>query len=217
LHRLPRTASLSFYDERRQSKTHALSTFDTLNLILLCHAATRAMKTGRFPRRDDPVEHAPDAPLIVQPALQRARLIASPALAARETAASIAQACDIDPAFDDLDYGRWRGASIRETGEREPDAIAAWLRDPHARAHGGESIAMVAERVAEALTRLASKDEACIVVTHAIVVKTALAFIRGEPLEHVFRIDIAPLSITHITHTTHDGHDRWRAELRPAL
>jgi broad specificity phosphatase PhoE len=180
-----------------------------LDLILLCHAATRAMKTGRFPTGDEPLEHALTEP----PVVPAGRLIASPARAARDTAASIARAYEVDPAFDDLVYGRWRGASIREIGEREPEAIAQWLRDPHARGHGGESIAMVAARVADALTRLAGNDAPCIVVTHAIVVKTALAFVRDEPLESVMKLNLAPLSITRVTHDRHDG---WRAELRPS-
>jgi broad specificity phosphatase PhoE len=181
-----------------------------LELILLCHAATRAMKTGRFPNGDEPVEG--DALVSVR-ADDTARVIASPARAARETAARIARAFDIDPAFDDIDYGRWRGHSIREIGEREPDHVAAWLRDPHARPHGGENVAMLAARVAEGLARIGRENsgERCIVVTHAIVVKAAVAHARGEPLGSVFAMDLAPLSSTVLRRPS--GTLSWTVEL----
>jgi broad specificity phosphatase PhoE len=165
-----------------------------MELILLCHAATRAMKTACFPAGDEGVEHD-DRTLFNAP--EAGRLIVSPARAARETAAWFAKAYDIDPAFDDLDYGRWRGHSVREIGEREPEGVAAWLNDPQARPHDGESIAMLAQRAARAIDRLKlGQDKRCIVVTHAIVVKAAIVHVRGEPLENILRMDLAPLSIT---------------------
>ncbi|SAK90398.1 phosphoglycerate/bisphosphoglycerate mutase [Caballeronia fortuita] len=156
------------------------------------------MKTGRFPAGDEPAEHDARAQVASLRACADTRVIASPARVARETAQWIADSFDVVPAFDDIDYGRWRGQSIRETAGREPDAIAAWLADPQARPHGGESVAMLAARVARGLAYL---DETlacgrCIVVTHAIVVKVALAHGLGEPLESVYAMNLAPLSST---------------------
>ncbi|WP_061161135.1 histidine phosphatase family protein [Caballeronia temeraria] len=175
-----------------------------MELILLCHAATRAMKTGRFPIGDEPAEHDARSQLAPLRARGNARVIASPARVARETAAWIADAFDIVPAFDDIDYGRWRGHSIRETGEREPEQVAAWLADPHARAHGGESVAMLAARVAEGLALIDRLKgcERCIVVTHAIVVKVALAQALGKPLTSVYAMNLAPLSTTVLERAT---------------
>jgi len=169
-----------------------------LELILLCHAATRAMKTGRFPTGDEPADHEGRAVLASLRANGQTRVIASPARVTRETAGWIANAFEIVPAFDDLDYGRWRGLSIRETGEREPEHVAAWLADPLARPHGGESVGMLAMRVAQGLAfidRLNARER-CIVVTHAIVVKVALAHVLGTPLASVYGMDLAPLSST---------------------
>jgi broad specificity phosphatase PhoE len=166
-----------------------------LQLTLLCHAATRAMKTACFPTGDEAVEHDERAALKARLMNIEGRVIASPALAACETAAWITQTYDIDPAFDDLDYGQWRGHLIREIAAQKPEEISAWLTDPHARPHGGESIAMLAERVAEGLARLPHAGDV-IIVTHAIVVKAAFAQVQGKPLSDVFAMDFAPLSST---------------------
>ncbi len=154
------------------------------------------MKTGRFPIGDEDAEH--DASLQLAPLRGETRVITSPARVARQTAQWIADTVEIVPAFDDIDYGRWRGRSIREIGEHEPEHVAAWLADPHARGHGGESVAMLTARVASGLAFVDRLDacERCIVVTHAIVVKAALAHMLGMPLQSVYRMNFAPLSAT---------------------
>ncbi|WP_244816274.1 histidine phosphatase family protein [Caballeronia sp. Lep1P3] len=167
-----------------------------MKFILLCHAATHAMRAARFPSPDDAVARDERATLAHLRARCDERVIASPAAAARATASWITHSFDIDPAFGDIDYGRWRGHSIRDMAESDPQGVAAWLSNVDARPHGGESIAMLAQRVTQALARLAREAscECCIVVTHAIVLKVALAHVRGEPLASIRSVDFAPLS-----------------------
>jgi broad specificity phosphatase PhoE len=207
---------LPFYDDPLQSKTIPIRPAALLELILLCHAATRALKTGRFPTGDERPEHDARAQLASLRARRNTCVIASPARVARETAAWIADAFEIVPAFDDIDYGRWRGHSIRATGEREPEHVSAWLADPRARPHGGESVAMLAARVAEGLGFIerangSNAHERCIVVTHAIVVKVALAHALGMPLASIYGMNFAPLSSTVLKRTS--PADAWIAEL----
>lgn len=154
------------------------------------------MKTGYFPSGEEPAERDDRSEIARRFAHEHARVIASPACVARETAGWITTDFSIDPAFDDIDFARWRGRSVRDIGEREPENIAAWLSDPHANPHGGESIAMLSTRVNQALDRLASGPErACIiVVTHAIVLKTALSAVSGLSLKTALKMDLAPLS-----------------------
>jgi broad specificity phosphatase PhoE len=182
-----------------------------LELILLCHAATRAMKAGRFPVRDETAPHDERARLAPLRARHGTRVLTSPARVARQTAEWIADAFEIVPAFDDIDYGRWRGLSLREAGEREPEHVAAWLADPQAHPHGGESIAMLEARVAEGLAFIdrLNPRERCIVVTHALVVKVALARVLGLPLRAVYGMDFAPLSSTVLKRAS--PADAWTA------
>jgi broad specificity phosphatase PhoE len=188
-----------------------------LELLLLCHAATRAMKTGCFPTGEESADADAGTPEQAPVRADAAtRVISSPARAARETAARIAHTFDIDSAFDDLDYGRWRGLSIRTIGEREPQQVAAWLTEPSAHPHGGESIAMLVTRVIPGIARIGREtpQARCIVVTHAIVVKAAVVHALGKPLSSVYGMDFAPLSVTVMTRPP--GADAWTVSLPPA-
>lgn len=93
------------------------------------------MKTARFPTGDESVEAMEGLHL---PALT-GRVSASPARAAQKIAKLLTSAYKVDAAFDDLDYGRWHGHSIRDIGANEPEGIAAWRADPHARPHAGKA------------------------------------------------------------------------------
>nr|WP_244850090.1 histidine phosphatase family protein [Caballeronia sp. SL2Y3] len=169
----------------------------SLNVTLLCHAATHAMKAARFPTGDEPPACDERAALAQRFAHFEGRVIASPAAVARATAAWIASTVETNDAFNDIDYGRWRGHAIRAIAEREPEGMSAWLTNVAARPHGGESIAMLSERIANALSTLVRDDartERCLIVTHAIVVKAALAHVRGDSLKSIFAMDFAPLS-----------------------
>jgi broad specificity phosphatase PhoE len=168
------------------------------------------MKTGHFPAGDEPSDDTPHAPLHAGDA---ARVIASPARAAREMAACITPDFDVDPAFDDIDYGRWRGHSIRELADLHSTELAAWLTDPHARPHGGESIEMLAARVIDGIARIerAQPGMRCIVVTHAIVVKVAVAHALNTPLASVYAMNYAPGSATVLSR---HGHE-WTVSVPP--
>jgi broad specificity phosphatase PhoE len=155
------------------------------------------MKAGYFPAGDEPAE--PISGLTLTLATEGSRVLTSPARAACETAKAIARSYEVSRAFDDLDHGRWRGQSIKYIAVREPESIAAWLSDPSAAPHGGESIAMLVERIARALEDLDPRaDGQVIVVTHAIVVKAALVHVLGLPLVALFRMDLTPLSSTEL-------------------
>ena len=64
--------------------------------------------------------------------------------AARETAALFDDEAQIDHSFDDLDYGRWHGRSIRDVHDEDAAGLEAWLSDPTSAPHGGESLEALA-------------------------------------------------------------------------
>jgi broad specificity phosphatase PhoE len=177
----------------------------TTDLFLLCHAATRAMKTGCFPAPDDALDAS--APAAIAPCFEDGpmRVVASPARAARETAARMSRVVETDPSFGDLDYGRWRGRSLKEVSAEDSIALAAWLRDPASRPHGGESIEALAARVMAGLERY-TQARRCVIVTHAIVVKAVFACVARLPLGSVYRMDIAPLACVRFMHDAQGWH-----------
>lgn len=185
-------------------------------LILMCHAATHAMKTGHFPTGDDAIE--PSAPARIArlaEAMTPDRIMTGTARAARETAHALALSSVTtvaDTAWNDMDYGEWSGRPIRDIHDTDPDGLNAWLSDPASSPPGGESLETLHKRVSHALLRQ-THGGMTLVITHAIVVKVALAAALGTPLESVYSMDLEPLSTIMLTRAS----DAWRVRLRPSI
>src|ERR1700712_1792038 len=143
-------------------------------LILLCHAATHAMKAGMFPTLDDPIEHLERPSLSALASIYAPeRVITSPAHAAVETGRAFGLRMSTDAQWSDLDHGRWQGRSLRDIYDAESDALSAWLSEPGSAAHGGESLDALQTRGRGALD-VQRNTGITLIVTHAIVVKGAL-------------------------------------------
>jgi broad specificity phosphatase PhoE len=178
-----------------------------LRLTLICSAPTEATRRSAFPR-DEPLDARGGA---AATALRRAwpqsaRGLCSPARSARETAAAIGIAGTADPALRDLDYGRWSGMTIGVLAAQEPDALAAWRSDPKASPHGGESIAALFARTAAFLDGCVAAEGTLVAVTHAPVMRAAVALALAAPMESFWRIDIAPLARVRL----HGDGTSWR-------
>ena len=73
----------------------------------------------------------------------------------------------------EMDFGRWEGQAWSDIPRSEIDA---WARDfIHARPHGGESVAMLRQRVHRALSDIVRTEKPSLVVTHSGVVRAALS------------------------------------------
>jgi broad specificity phosphatase PhoE len=178
----------------------------TARLDLLAHGASVATRAARFPN-DEALESAAVAALQTLSGQRRfyARVLTSPARAARETAQALGFDAEVEMALRDCDYGRWRGLASKDVAEREPDAFAAWLGDPTAAPHGGESLAALIERVGAWLTQSLARESATLAVTHASVVRAAIVNALGAGSSAFARIDVAPLSLARLS-----GHaGRW--------
>jgi broad specificity phosphatase PhoE len=175
--------------------------------VVVRHAPTTATRSSTFPA-DEPLDERGRA---AAAALIRALpsghdVLCSPARRCVETAAcaGLAQPT-LDPALAECDFGSWAGQALATLAEREPDAVRAWMTEPGARPHGGESLADFAGRVARWLDGQAERDGAAVAITHGGVVKAAVVHALAAPLEAFWRIDVAPLSVTELH--AHDG--RW--------
>jgi broad specificity phosphatase PhoE len=121
--------------------------------------------------------------------------LTSPAPAARETARALGL-LDAAPvaALADLDYGRWHDRALKDLAREEPDALAAWCRDPAAAPHGGESFVELVGRVAQWLDGLEEEADV-IALSHAAVLRAALVHALDAPPASFSRIEIAPLTV----------------------
>lgn len=164
-------------------------------LILIRHAP--ALSEGRLCGRTDVAADLSDGALVaaVRAALPTpGRLIVSPALRCRQTAAAL---WPDEGARDDRlweqDFGDWDGRSYTDLPDLGPLSAAdlAAHRPP-----GGESFADLCDRVHPALLDHAAQGPATI-VAHAGVIRAALALALGA-IPGALAFDIAPLSVTRI-------------------
>lgn len=127
----------------------------------------------------------------------------SPRERALETALAIGAAVGCEPvvvtAADEIDFGHWTGRSFAEL-EFDP----AWRLWNERRAEscppGGEPMAAVRDRIVTHLGRIAASvtDGVVVLVSHADVIKAALADALGLSLDHLHRFDIAPASVSSV-------------------
>ena len=181
----------------------------TIRLVLVTHASTEAATAARFPR-DEPLEargHA--AAATARGALRRFDgIFRGPERRCEETAEALGlEEAVIHPPLADLDTGAWRGRTLTGLETGHPAELAAWLTDPSAAPHGGESLSALADRVAGWLGERASEGRArTVAVTHPAVVRAAVLHALGAPVSCFWRLDAGPLTQTRLSH--HGG--RWQ-------
>lgn len=118
-------------------------------------------------------ECAGDAARLAADLPEATRIVSSPLARALRLAEALADlrglAVERDARLAEIDFGAWEGLAWDEVPRAELDAWAADLMQ--ARPHGGESVAMLAERVAGAL----QDHDGAIMVSHMGPIRAALA------------------------------------------
>ncbi len=125
---------------------------------------------------------------------------ASPLERTRETAEPIARTCNaplvLEEALMEIDFGEWNGRSFEELAEQPLWRDWNANRD-RVRAPGGETMLEVQARLAVWLEGVArSGARAVVAVSHADVIKTAVALTLGLSMRFHDRFEISPGSIT---------------------
>ena len=171
-------------------------------LLLVRHGRTELNAAGLLQGRVDPPLDARGRSqaeaLASVPALgAAARVVCSPLLRARQTAAALGPPVLVDGRWIELDYGDWDGrpfAAVPAEDWADWQADLAWCPP------GGESLAAVGARVRTALDDLAGEaaDTDIAVVTHVSPIKAALAWALGVGDEVAWSIHLDPASVTRI-------------------
>jgi broad specificity phosphatase PhoE len=175
-------------------------------LTLICHASTSAIRAAAFPL-DEPIDQAGQAKAAAHATgVERIDAAwAGPELRARQTAEALGVDASVAPVLRDIDLGRWAGRSFDTVLAAEPEAIAAWIGDPGAAPHGGESVADVVGRVAPWLDAIRRDAKQIVAVTHPTVIRAAVVIAINAGAGAFWHIDVAPLC-----HVTLRGNQtRW--------
>jgi broad specificity phosphatase PhoE len=171
----------------------------TARVILICHGSTKAVRAARFPADEALDELGLKNIKALADALPDAgRCWTSPERRTQQTARALGLNAQIEPLLRDCDYGAWVGRTFDDVYANEPDAASAWLRDPTAAPHGGESIAAVMRRVGQWLADEQARRQRTIVVTHPAVIRAAIVHAIEAAPQSFWRIDVAPLSVTRL-------------------
>ncbi|NEC85508.1 histidine phosphatase family protein [Streptomyces sp. SID12501] len=173
----------------------------TSRVMLISPAISAALREARF---DD------DCPLDAS-GLRLARAAAgalppvsrvwvSPTARCHETARALGLDAGSAPGPAGLDVGRWRGATLTEVTEKEPESLARWLTDPQSAPHGGESVRALCDRVARWLDETAAQVTGrSVAVVEPEIVRAATVRALGAPGSAFWRIDVPPLTATELS------------------
>ncbi len=139
-------------------------------------------------------------------------LVSSPVRRTRETADILAEFLDLpveeEHGIAEMEFGTWDGLSFTEVHATWPDELTAWLGDLESAPHGGESFRAVEKRVLEGRDRMVATyaGRTVVVVSHVTPIKTLVADALGAPLDAVYRMELAPASVSAISYF-HGGPD----------
>ena len=169
-------------------------------LTLVRHGRTDANRSGlllgRLDVALDPLGEAQAAAVAasVGPA---DRIVCSPLLRTRSTAAAWGAAVEVDERWIELDYGDLDGTPLRDV---DAELWRRWRSDVAFAPPGGESLHDLGERVGAACDDLleAARDGHVVVVTHVSPIKAAVAWAMGVGIEVSWRMFVAPASATRI-------------------
>ncbi|MEU1513605.1 histidine phosphatase family protein [Streptomyces sp. NPDC005811] len=141
------------------------------------------------------------------------RVLLSPSVRCRETAAALGLDGTEEPELAGLDMGRWRGLTLAEVGSAEPQEVGRWLADPDAAPHGGESVADLCARVGRWLRAAAGTDGHTVAVVEPEIVRAVVVHVLGAPLAAFWRLDVPPLTATSVSGRA----GRWNVRLGQPL
>jgi broad specificity phosphatase PhoE len=176
-------------------------------LLLVRAASTRATRRACFGAEDALDARGREAAASLRGSLPSAdEVLAGPFLAAFQTA-SVAgcSPVKIEVALADCDYGRWSGRPLEEVQAQDPEGVHAWLSDPDAAPHGGETLRDLLARVAEWLKTQADRPGTVVAVAPGSVVKAAVVAALDAPPSAFWRVDITPAAVTEL----HGHSGRW--------
>lgn len=174
-------------------------------LTIICHAATDAVRAARFPDDEDIDDPGARSPSPASP-ISAGRWLAGPERRTLSTAAALGgRIVAVDPDLRDWDCGRWGGRDLADLQRSEASDLAAWLSDPAANPHGGESLLDLVGRAGRWLDRQAAGGARTAAVTHPAILRALVVKALDAGPAAFWHLDAQPLCRARLSH---DGR-RW--------
>ncbi len=129
-------------------------------------------------------------------------VVSSPVRRTRESAEILAARLEHEVGVEDglaeMEFGTWEGLTFAQIRERHPDELDQWLGSLEHAPGGGESFRVVEARVLASLQHLLATyaGRTVLAVSHVTPIKVLVAHALGAPLESVYRMELAPASVT---------------------
>jgi probable phosphoglycerate mutase len=196
-------------DAKKRGWSRDLGTPTTL--ILVRHGETDHTRDKRFSGRggDDPGLNADGRAQVRAVADWLAPLgeeidavVTSPLRRTRETADIIGERLghpvEVEDGLAEAAFGTWDGLTFRQVQQQYPDDLDAWLGSMDIAPGGGDSFTDMDLRVRRARDRLlaAHPGKAVLAVSHVTPIKLMVKLALDAPLEAVYRMELAPASVT---------------------
>jgi broad specificity phosphatase PhoE len=176
-------------------------------LLIITHAATPATHALVF---GDPGEPLPGE--IRRLSRRVASWVRGPEGACEATAVRLGGNAEPIQELRDCDFGAWAGKALVDVAVDDAAGLEAWLHDPQAAPHGGESLAELINRVGQVLDDHPWPEGRSVLVVTSLVARALLVHALNAAPEVIFHIDMAPLSRALISR----NQQMWRlARLEP--
>jgi len=153
-----------------------------------------------------------------------AAVVASPVRRTAESAQILAERLGLpletEPGIAEMEFGRWDGLTFAEVSSRFPDEMTQWRGSLDHEPGGGESFRGVEKRVLAALSGLRERyaGRTVVLVSHVTPIKTIVSHVLDAPLESLFRMELAPASVSVVSFYPSPGEpDRASLRLYNAL
>lgn len=178
----------------------------TTRLVLVSHAPTPAVRRAAFPLDEPLDEHGlAQAGAAAGGVPRHETALCAPSRRCAQTATALGLSPTVDDGLRDGDPGRWSGRTLDQVAAEEPESVAAWLSDPAAAPHGGESLADLLARTGAWLRELPPSAGTVVAVTTPMVIRALVVNAIAGTSASFWRIDIAPLTLTVLK----GGATRW--------
>lgn len=179
-----------------------------MRLFLIRHPRPQVAEGTCYGSTDLPVAEAPEAVAArLRPLLPPAPIYSSPLQRCRLLAEALHPAPRYDDRLREADFGAWEMRPWRDIGRA---AIDAWAANPlHFADHGGESVAMLRDRVVACVEEIVAAHDEAVLVAHAGVIKVCAAAFAGMPESEWFGASFAYGSVSLIE----DGRLAWRGRM----